>query len=157
MICGDYMRLDYQRKLAAKILKVGQDRVWFDPEHLEEIKNALTRESIRILINKGYIAKKQKKGVSRVRANYIAEQKKKGRRKGPGSRRGKKTARMPKKESWMNRIRAVRRLLREFKEKGIITRSEYRMLYGQASAGRIRSKAYLKLLISKMKSRKVEE
>ena len=151
------MKLDYQRRIAAEILKVGKDRVWFDPEHLNEISNALTRESIRILIHKGYIQKLQKKGVSRVRANYIMEQKKKGRRRGHGKRKGKKTARQPKKEAWMIKIRAVRRLLREFKKKGVISKSEYRMLYGQASAGRIRSKAYLKMLINKLKSQKKEE
>ena len=146
--------LDYQRRVAAELLKVGKDKVWFDPNHIDEIRNAVTRESIRILIHKGYIAKKQEKGVSRARANYIAEQKKKGRRSGPGSRMGKKTARMPKKEAWMKRIRAVRKLLREFRDKGVIDRSQYRRLYSQASAGSIRSKAYLKLIIQKMKSKK---
>ena len=39
--------LTLQKKLAADILKVGETRVVMDPEHLEDIKNAITRADIR--------------------------------------------------------------------------------------------------------------
>ncbi|NPA38685.1 MAG: 50S ribosomal protein L19e [Candidatus Nanohaloarchaeota archaeon] len=145
------MDLSYQKRLAAEVLGVGVDRVWFDPEHLEDIKNAVSREAIRVLVNKGYIQKKQIKGISRARANYLREQKKKGRRVGHGRRKGKKTARLSKKEAWMRQVRAVRSLLREFKKKEIIDVKQYRYLYRQISAGRVRTKNYLKMLIAKMK------
>ncbi len=145
------MDLSYQKRLAAEVMDVGIERVWFDPQHLNEIKEAVSREAIRELIAKGYIKKKQIKGVSRARANYLLQQKKKGRRKGQGKRKGKKTARLSKKEIWMMQVRAVRRLLREFKQKGVINSKQYRKLYSQISAGRIRTKNYLKMLIHKIK------
>ncbi|ENN96186.1 50S ribosomal protein L19e, partial [Methanocaldococcus villosus KIN24-T80] len=37
------MNLTVQRRLAAKILKCGLDRVWIDPEHIEDVKMAMTR------------------------------------------------------------------------------------------------------------------
>lgn len=145
------MDLSYQRRLAAEVMDVGLERVWFDPEHLNDIKEAVSRKAIRELIARGYIKKKQIKGVSRARANYLLMQKKKGRRKGHGKRKGKKTARLSKKEIWMKQVRAVRKLLKEFKQNGVINVKQYRKLYSQISAGRIRTKNYLRMLIQKMK------
>jgi len=135
--------LRYQKRLAAKVLKCGENRVWMDPDALEEIAEAITTEDIRRLIREGKITALQKQGVSRARAKVILKQKKKGRRKGQGSRKGKKTARMPRKEQWMIRIRALRKLLRELREEGKITKTEYRKLYMAAKGGQFRSKAHL--------------
>ena len=41
------MNLKLQKELARKVLKVGKDRVWIDPDHLEEIKEAITRADIK--------------------------------------------------------------------------------------------------------------
>ncbi|MCK5548821.1 MAG: 50S ribosomal protein L19e, partial [Thermoplasmata archaeon] len=70
---------------------------------------------MRGLIKKNLITKKAKKGVSRVKANYIAKQKKKGRRKGRGKTSGTKYAKGSKKESWMKTTRALRKLIRELR------------------------------------------
>ena len=150
------MKLNLQRRMAASLLKCGKDRVWFDPEHMEEIARAITRQDIRRLIKKGYIDKKQVKGTSRVRARELEEKKKKGRRKGPGSRKGKKTARSPRKLLWMIKIRAQRKLLRELKEKGEIGRKIYRRLYMIAKGGMFRSKSHLLSYIKQMKERGAE-
>ena len=91
--------------------------MWIDPEKLTEVKEAITKEDIRSLIKDKIIRKKPKVGVSRGRARKKAVQKKKGRRKGAGSRKGKTTARLPRKKSWINRIRAQRKLLQSLKEK----------------------------------------
>ncbi|MHC1587692.1 MAG: 50S ribosomal protein L19e domain-containing protein, partial [Candidatus Syntropharchaeia archaeon] len=64
--------LSNQRRLAADILGVGIKRVWLNPELVEEIAAALTREDIRGLIESGAIKRKQKKGVSRGRARMLA-------------------------------------------------------------------------------------
>lgn len=71
------MNLTTQKKLAAKILKVGVNRVWIDPEHMEEVSRAITRNSIRALINDGVIKAKPVNGISSYRAKHNAEQKKK--------------------------------------------------------------------------------
>ena len=93
------MNLTTQKKLAAKILKVGVNRVWIDPEHMEEVSRAITRNSIRALINDGVIKAKPVNGISSYRSKKNAEQKSKGRRKGHGSRKGAKKARTPKVQS----------------------------------------------------------
>ena len=37
------MNLTTQRRLAASILKVGENRVWIDPNEAEEVSRAITR------------------------------------------------------------------------------------------------------------------
>ena len=145
------MNLRSQRRLAAQLLKCGEQRVWIDPAHVSEVASAITKDDIRRLIKEGKIAKLPKKGVSTARAKYIKAQKKKGRRKGHGSRKGKSTARMPRKLSWMIRIRALRKLLRKLRDEGKISRKEYRMLYMYAKGGMFRSKAHLLQRIKKLK------
>ena len=141
------MDLKSQRRLAASILKVGESRVWIDPTKMDEVESAITREEIRKLIHEGVIRAQKKKGVSRARARIIHQKKKKGLRRGPGSRSGALKARQPRKKMWMMRIRALRRRLRLLKEKHIITRSAYRKLYIMAKSGTIKSVADLKRYI----------
>ncbi len=133
------MSLKNQRRLAAEILKVGENRVWIDPERIEDVQMAITREEIKKLIHEGAIKKLKEKGVSRARARVIREKKKKGLRRGPGSRSGAVHARISKKEAWMKKIRALRRRLRELKEKKIITVSVYRKVYKMAGSGSFKS------------------
>ncbi len=137
------MDVKFQRRLAAEILKCGEERVWIDPNALDEVKEAVTREDIRMLIKRGLIQKKQKKGTSRVRANHIKMQKEKGRRKGPGSRKGKKYARYPRKLRWMKNIRAIRATLKELRDSGQIDRHTYRRFYLLAKGGTFRNKNHL--------------
>jgi large subunit ribosomal protein L19e len=132
-----------QRRLAAQILKVGQNRVWIDPEKIEDAETAITREEIRRLIHQGTIKSRPEKGISRARARIIHEKKKKGRRRGPGSRTGSPRARVSKKEAWMSKIRALRKRLRLLKAKKVIAESAYGKLYRMASSGRFESVADL--------------
>jgi large subunit ribosomal protein L19e len=139
------MNVSVQRRMAADILKCGLDRVWIDPEKLDVVKAAITKDDIRALIKDGVIKKKQKKGISSARTKKLKEQKRKGRRRGPGSRRGAKGARTPKKERWMNTIRPLRRLLKEFRDNGTIDRKTYRRLYRMAKGGAFRSRNHMLL------------
>ncbi|MBC7114753.1 MAG: large subunit ribosomal protein L19e [Archaeoglobi archaeon] len=141
------VNLTTQRRLAADILKVGLDRVWFDPEALDEIATAITRDDIRALIEEGKIKRKPKKGISRARARKRLLKRMKGRGRGPGSRKGAKGARDPKKRQWIRKIRALRSYLRELRDQGKITRSTYRMLYRKASGGEFRSVSHLQAYI----------
>ena len=120
-------------------------------ERAEEIKESITKADIRGLIKDKAITIKQKKGVSRARANKIKTQKSKGRRKGAGRLKGKKTSRTPKKETWMNKIRIQRALLKELKEKKKITTAIFSELYRKAKGGFFRSKRHLKLYIEEHK------
>ena len=61
------MRFDYQRRLAASILKVGLNRVYIspDPKEQENILDAITRDGVRALIRRNVIQKRAVRGVSR--------------------------------------------------------------------------------------------
>jgi len=128
------VNLNLKRRLVARLLKVGVDRVWFDPDSLEEIEGIDTREDARDLIKKGVIK------ILPVKGQVVRRRK---RKRGPGSRKGKKTARLSKKERWMMKVRAQRRLLRELRDKGRITKTQYRKLYMLVKGGMFRSKAHL--------------
>ncbi|MCD6445621.1 50S ribosomal protein L19e [Candidatus Bathyarchaeota archaeon] len=130
-----------QRRLAAEILKVGQNRVWIDPDRIDDVEAAITREEIKKLIHEGAIKRLPEKGVSRARARVLHEKRKKGRRRGPGRRSGGANAKISRKERWMSKIRALRKRLRELKEKKIITQSTYREAYVMASSGKFKSVA----------------
>ncbi|MEM2182591.1 MAG: 50S ribosomal protein L19e [Candidatus Bathyarchaeia archaeon] len=137
------LSLRSQRRMAAEILGVGEERVWIDPERIEEVEAAITREDIKRLIHEGVIRKVKEKGVSRARARIIHEKKKRGKRRGVGSRSGSMKARVDPDRVWVEKIRALRRRLRELKEKRIITTRVYRQLYLKAKAGVFRSIADL--------------
>lgn len=138
------MNLTTQKKLAASILKVGVNRVWVDPEQMEEVSRAITRESVKQLINQNVIKPKPQQGISSYRSKKLKEQKKKGKRKGQGSIQGAKGARTPKKKAWMTTIRALRRDLKDMREKEEIDATTYRKLYRMAKGGAFRSKSYMK-------------
>ncbi|MEW5937801.1 MAG: 50S ribosomal protein L19e [Candidatus Thermoplasmatota archaeon] len=137
------MDMRYQRRLAAKLLKCGEHRVWIDPERREDVAKSATRTDIRTMINAGAIQALPEKGTSRGRINYRRLQKQSGRRRGQGSRRGAKHARTPKKRQWIQKIRPIRAMLRELRDSGKISTRVYRQFYLQAKGGVFKSKAHL--------------
>lgn len=141
--------LKTQRKLAAKILKCGKNRVWINPNNLEEISKAITKYDIRELIAEGLIKKKRKKGTSRGKWRDRMKKRKKGRGKGHGSRKGKMGARKSKKRKWMERIRAIRDELKKLKKEDKISQKTYRMLYKLSKSGEIKSRKRLREYIEK--------
>jgi large subunit ribosomal protein L19e len=146
-----------QKRIAAQVLKVGEGRIWINPEATEDVTEAITRDDIRGLIEEGIIKKKQKKGVSRGRARERAMKKVLGRRKGHGSRKGAKGVRRGKKTQWITKIRALRRRLKELRDEGYVDRTTYRKLYNKAKGGELRSIAHLNDFIKANELLKVEE
>ncbi|HDD46393.1 MAG TPA: 50S ribosomal protein L19e [Candidatus Aenigmarchaeota archaeon] len=139
------MDLKMQKRLAAEIMKVGISRVRV--ENKKEVEEAITREDVKKLIEKGIIKKVQKKGTGRVHAKALLKQKKRGRRSGKGSRKGKKYSKITKKEQWMKSVRALRKLLKELRDKGKLEKKDYRMLYRKVKGGSFRSKKHLMMFI----------
>jgi large subunit ribosomal protein L19e len=131
--------LKSQRRLAAAILKVGQNRVWINSEKTDDVEAAITRQEIRKLIHEGVIKSAPERGVSRSRARVLREKRKKGRRSGAGTRTGSPGARLSKKEAWMKKIRALRKRLRMLKAKKIIADKTYTQYYRMAGSGRFES------------------
>ncbi|MHA2156977.1 MAG: 50S ribosomal protein L19e [Candidatus Hodarchaeales archaeon] len=139
-----------QKKIAAKILGVGVNRVWIDPDVEEDLSLALTREDVRKLIDDHIIRKKPTVGVSRGRARMITIQKKRGQRRGHGSRKGKKGARQPSKDLWIAKIRSQRRYLRGLRDNNLISPANYRQLYAKAKGNSYRSVAHLRNTINEL-------
>lgn len=144
------MNLRPQKRIAADILGVGIGRVWIDPNVEEDLSLALTREDIRKLITDGIIKKNPIIGVSRGRARRIALKKKRGLRRGQGSRKGKAGARTPKKRTWINKVRSQRRYLSELREKELIPPSVYRELYLKVKGNAYRNVSHLRLTVEEM-------
>ncbi|QFU83960.1 50S ribosomal protein L19e [Natronorubrum aibiense] len=135
--------LSAQKRLAADVLDVGQNRVWLDPDAQADIAEAITRDEIRELVEDGRIQAADAKGNSRGRARERNAKRAYGHQNGPGKRRGKKGARQNEKDEWQNKIRAQRRKLRELRDKGELTPTQYRELYKKAGGGEFRSVRYL--------------
>jgi len=133
-----------QRRMASSILKCGENRVWMDSDRTDEIAKAVTRSDVKILINGGAIKSKQIQGISRGRKKFNQKQKDKGRRKGHGSRKGAKYARLPRKERWMRTIRPIRTYLQQLRDDKSIEKSIYRKYYRKAKGGEFRSKHHLR-------------
>lgn len=138
------MDLKNQRRMAAEILKCGANRVYLNPNNLEDISEAVTRGDIRRLVNEGVIKARQVQGISTGRKKARMAQKSSGKRKGHGSRKGSKYARFPKKRRWINTIRPIRRTLKEFRDGGNISSETYRQYYRHAGGGLFRSVSHMK-------------
>ncbi|MGB9675393.1 MAG: 50S ribosomal protein L19e [Candidatus Nanoarchaeia archaeon] len=140
------MSLLSQRALAAKVAKVGISRVRFNPENLKEIKEALTKADIKGLIKKGAIIILPKTTPSRVRAKARHAQRLRGRQRGPGS---KKKAKISKKELWVMKVRALRKLASKLKDQNKITPKTYNDIRAKIKGNFFRDKAHLLLYLER--------
>jgi large subunit ribosomal protein L19e len=130
------VKLTLQRRIAAKILKVGENRVWLDPSKTEEIKKAVTRADVKKLI--------EKKIIKALPEKLKKPKERKKRKRGPGSKKGGKYSKLGKKRRWIITIRPLRKMLKELRDSGQIDRKTYRKLYLMAKGGMFRSRAHLK-------------
>ena len=126
--------MNLQRKLAAKVLKCGVEKIWIDPKN-EKVRQAITRRDIRRFIKEGVIKKLSDK--------KKAKRKTKKRQQKIGSRKGSIGTRLGKKTSWLRVVRPQRRLLKELKEKGRLKSLAYRKIYKMVKGNAFRSKAHL--------------
>jgi large subunit ribosomal protein L19e len=127
--------LSAQKRLAADVLDVGENRVWFDPDAQGEIADAITREDIRELVEDGTIDAEEARGNSRGRARERDAKRSYGHKKGAGSRKGKSGARQDEKDAHVAGIRAQRQKLRELRDDGTLSPAQYRELYNMAKGG----------------------
>jgi large subunit ribosomal protein L19e len=141
-----------KRELVARILGVGSNRVRFEPDRLEDVGDSITRENIRSLVNSGAIWTVQRKGTSRGRSvDKKSVWKIHG--KGPGSKKGKRTARVGKKAVYVVRVRSMRYHLKVLKERKDINNDIYWSLYKKVNGGQVRSLAHLRDLVKEAKVR----
>jgi large subunit ribosomal protein L19e len=136
------------KRLAADILGVGVSRVKISPEAVGRLDEVVTRNDVRALIEEGLIWAEPKKGVSRGRWRIRHLKKKKGRRRGPGSRKGK---RVDEQEVWKNKVRAMRRFLNKLKRQGKLEPAVWRRLYRMVKGNYFRDLNHLKTYINEHK------
>jgi len=142
------MDLKVQKRLAAQILNCSPKRVIFDNDRLEDIKQAITKRDLRLLIGDKAISERPMNATSKFRVRKLKVQKSKGRRKGPGSKKGSFNSRFKTKMVWMNNIRVQRAFLLLLVDKKIISRTAYRKLYLMSKGGYFRSKRHIKLFLA---------
>ena len=145
------MKVETVKRIASEKLKSGESRIWIDTNSVEQIEDAATREDVCRLIRRHVIQAKPKKGNSSYRHRKRIVQRSKERRRGPGSVRGTKYARFPRKDRWIKTIRALRDELRKLKEENKIFAKTYRQYYRIIKGGSIKSRAQLRMYL------KVEE
>jgi len=129
-----------QRAMAARLLRCGRSRVRFEPSRIADISDAITAADVNALINSGIIFAVPKRGLSNARLKHKMMQKKRGRQKGKGSKKG--SAGQGKKR-WISRIRAVRDELRKLRKERRIDSKAYRSMYKMSKSGFFRSRSHL--------------
>ena len=131
------------------MLGVGEDRVIFDEEYNDLIQDAITRSTIRGLVGFGAIRAAPEKGISRGRYRERSAKLKRGR--GGGSTEGGARARNPRKDMWVQKVRALRWRLKVAKDRGELNAPEYRRLYKQVKGGQVRGVRHLLELMKEAK------
>ncbi len=136
------MNLAKKKFLVMKTLGVGRDRVIFNVERLEEIKEAITKQDIRELAKNGAIAIKEIKGTR-------SKPKRKTRRRA-GSIRNRA---INKKRVYITITRKLRKHLNELRGKGKISRDQFYSLRKEIRARRFSNKPDLKERITEITSK----
>ncbi len=127
------MKLDKKKELAVRTLKVGRDRVIFNLNRLDEIKEAITKQDIRDLVSSKAITVEEIKGTR-------TKVKRKTRRRA-GSFKKKVNTR---KRDYMTITRKLRAYIAEKKKKGTMNVEDYKQLRKEIRLKEFRSLAHMK-------------
>ena len=130
------MQLARKKELAAKVLKVGKNRIVFVEGHLSEIKEAISRMDILDLHKSGAIQIKEVKGRKKI------EKRKNRRRTG----KIKKNVNVRKKE-YVIVTRKLRAFVRGLVRTGAIDKEKNREVRRQIRSRKFKSKRHLKEIL----------
>jgi large subunit ribosomal protein L19e len=126
--------LQAQKRMAAKVMDIGKNKVWFDPERLSDIKEAITKQDIADLIKDGAISKSPVDGIKRRAGKRHLTRKRRGRRRRSGS-----IKKRIKVDNYPSRIRKLRFYLKNLKKAKKVTTEQYRKMYNLLKSGVIKN------------------
>ena len=135
------MNLSKKKKLAARTFGVGKERIKFVDSRKSEIKEAITKQDVRDLMNSGAIIIKDIKG---------------RRKKITGGKRGQGKVRKninKRKTEYVKLSRKLRGYVGVLKREGKISNDEFKEIRKNVKNKLFRSKAHLKLHIQSLKSK----
>jgi len=127
------MNLAKKKALAVKTLGVGKARIIFNNTRLDEIKEAITKQDIRDLVNSGAII------IVEIHGRKTVQPRTGRRRQGSVKKRVINTKRV-----YMARTRKLRAYLVELRKQGKITPKEYIKLRKGIKASTYRNKMHMK-------------
>ena len=133
------MQLNKKKELAARVLKVGKDRVLFNIKRLDEIKEAITRQDIKDLVNDKAIILKEKIGKRK-------KVKRKTRKREGSIKKKVNTS----KRDYIIITRKLRSFVSKLKKKEVLNSEEYFKLRKEIRAKAFRSKVHMKERISQL-------
>jgi len=131
------MNLRNKKKLAARTLNVGSNRIIFLESRINEIKEAITKQDIRELFKSGAIIIKEKKG-----------------RKKSKEKRGKRTIKKnidSRKRDYVIITRKLRKYAKNKYKLGEITKDELKKILKEIRNKSFKSQSYLKKYIEDLK------
>jgi large subunit ribosomal protein L19e len=126
------MNLKNKKQLASKVLDVGKERVYFNPESLKQISEAITRQDILDLELSGAIFIKEIKG----RKKIVKRKHKRG--TGKIKKRVNKT-----KRTYVLLTRKLRTHVKSMKKRGQIDSVRYGKIRKAIKASKFKSKRHL--------------
>lgn len=145
------MKLDKLKTISGTILKKSKHKLVIDEKKYQDNKEfvdkAITKQDVRDAIAKGVVKKKTDTGQSRGRARVLLKKKQLKRRRGQGKRKGTPKARQ-KRDLYNDKIRALRKRLRELKKEDKLNDKNYRKVYSMINGNYFRGKKHLEEYIS---------
>lgn len=129
------MKLDKKKSLAARTLGVGKERIVLVQSRLDDIKEAITKQDIRDLVEDKAIVIKEVKGRKKV---------KKSNKKSTGNIRKKVNKR---KKKYVTITRKLRNYVKELQKQGILSKDQVKEIRKRIRNKDFKSKANLKEFI----------
>jgi large subunit ribosomal protein L19e len=135
------MNLNTKRRLAARALGVGVNRIRFNNERLSDVQEAITKQDIRDLVADGALSVREVRGRSASKGERVR------RRAGSVKHHVK-----PGKTTYVMFVRKMRAYLAEMRKQKTITSAQFTQLRKELKGRHINSKTHLKERITHLKT-----